>query len=393
MTHPVSFNHLRKGLIQLVSICHTASYELNAVSESVDAHFDQLCLDELLSPGMKVVIKPNLLMKRTPEEGTTTHPSLVEAVVKKLQSLGVTDITIADSPGGVYSKPLLTGIYRATGMENVARRLDVQLNEDVGSTYVSNPNGAVCKGFDLINPIVEADFVISIAKLKTHCMAGLSGAVKNLFGCVPGLTKPEFHWRYPEEKDFCNMLVDLCETVKPDITFVDAVVSMEGDGPSSGNLRETGMTLCAASPYELDLVLSKIIHRPPEQIYTIVNAAERGLCTLSPENVEVCGDSLLEYEDFKQPRSKGIDFMAFVPAPLRPVAKPAVNRFFAPRPQVKKSVCIGCGKCAESCPAKTIRIENRKAHILHENCIKCYCCHEMCPVKAIHVKRNPILHL
>ena len=226
---------------------------------------------------MKVVIKPNLLMKRTPEEGTTTHPSLVEAVVRKLQSLGVTDITIADSPGGVYSKPLLTGIYRVTGMEDIARRLGVRLNEDVGSTYVPNPNGAVCTGFDLINPIVEADFVISIAKLKTHCMAGLSGAIKNLFGCVPGLTKPEFHWRYPEEKDFCNMLVDLCETVKPDITFVDAVISMEGDGPSSGSLRKTGMTVCSTSPYELDLVLSKIIHRPPEQIYTIVNAARRGL--------------------------------------------------------------------------------------------------------------------
>ncbi len=374
----------------MVSIRHTASYELNIVRESVDAHFAQLCLDELLRPGMKVVIKPNLLMKRTPEEGTTTHPSLVEAVVRKLQSLGVTDITIADSPGGVYSKPLLTGIYRVTGMEDIARRLGVRLNEDVGSTYVPNPNGAVCTGFDLINPIVEADFVISIAKLKTHCMAGLSGAIKNLFGCVPGLTKPEFHWRYPEEKDFCNMLVDLCETVKPDITFVDAVISMEGDGPSSGSLRKTGMTVCSTSPYELDLVLSKIIHRPPEQIYTIVNAARRGLCTLSPDDVEVRGDSLLEYADFKQPRSKGIDFMAFVPAPLRPVVKPAVNHFFTPRPQVKKSVCIGCGKCAESCPAKTIRIENRKAHIYHENCIKCYCCHEMCPVKAIDIKRTKL---
>ncbi len=379
--------------MNLVSIQHTACYEQTTVQESVDAHFAELCLDKICKPGMKVAIKPNLLMKRKPEEGTTTHPSLVEAVVRHLQSLGVTDITIVDSPGGVYSKPLLTGIYRATGMEDVARRLSVKLNEDVGSTYVSNPNGVVCKGFELINPIVEADFVISIAKLKTHCMAGLSGAVKNLFGCVPGLMKPEFHWRYPAEKDFCNMLIDLCETVKPDITFVDAVVSMEGDGPSSGKLRETGMTLCSTSPYEIDLVLSKVIHRPPEQIYTIVNGVERGLCPRSPEEIDVCGDPLLTYEDFKQPKSKGIDFMAFVPAPLRPVVKPAVNRFFTPRPQVKKSVCIGCGKCAESCPAKTIHIENRKAHINHENCIKCYCCHEMCPVKAIHVRRNPILNL
>lgn len=377
----------------MVSIQHTDSYEQSTIQESVDAHFNRLNLDEKCKPGMKVTIKPNLLMKRTPEEGTTTHPSLVEAVIRHLQGLGVTDITIADSPGGVYSKPLLTGIYRATGMEDIAKRLHVKLNEDVGSAYVSNPNGVICKGFDLINPIVEADFIISIAKLKTHCMAGLSGAVKNLFGCVPGLMKPEFHWRYPEEKDFCNMLVDLCETVQPDITFVDAVVSMEGDGPSSGSLKKTGLTFCSESPYELDLVLSKVIHRPTEEINTIVNAMERKICSYDADSVPICGDSLIEYEDFKQPRSKGIDFMTYVPSVLRPLAKPIVNKFFTPRPQVKKSACIGCGKCAESCPAKTIRIEERKAHIYHDQCIKCYCCHEMCPVKAIRVRRNPILNL
>ena len=138
--------------MQLVSIQHTACYEQKVIEESVDAHFERLHLDEICKPGIKVVLKPNLLMKRAPEEGTTAHPALVEAVVSHLQSLGVTDITIADSPGGVYSKPLLTGIYKATGMEDIARRRNVKLNEDIGSTYVPNPNGVICKGFDLINP-------------------------------------------------------------------------------------------------------------------------------------------------------------------------------------------------------------------------------------------------
>ncbi|MEG2597025.1 MAG: DUF362 domain-containing protein [Oscillospiraceae bacterium] len=376
----------------MVSIQHTPSYEKATVQKSIDAHFSLLGLDERLRSDMKVTIKPNLLMKRKPEEATTTHPIVMEAIISHLQNLGITDITLADSPGGVYSRSALSGIYKTSGMEEMANRMGVTLNMNVESVYTQNLNGVICKGFDLILPIVEADFIISVGKLKTHCMTGLSGGVKNLFGCVPGLMKPEFHWRYPHEKDFCNMLLDLCETVKPDVTFVDAVVSMEGDGPSAGDLRETGLTFCSRSPYELDLILAKTVHKSEDSIFTIVNAKERGLCTLSVEKVPICGDELLEFLDFKQPASKNLDFITHVPKAFRPILKPVVTHFFSPRPEVKKSLCIGCGKCAESCPAHTISIDHKKANIHPDQCIKCYCCHEMCPVKAIHVKRNRLLH-
>ena len=332
----------------MISVQTTPSYDRGTVQAAVDRHFDLLDLDRLIPREGKITVKPNLLMKRRPEDGTTTHPALVEAVIRRVQQVSEAEITIADSPGGPFTRAALEGIYKASGMEEVARRTGAVLNYDTGSTHVPNPEGELCKAFDLINPIAGADFIISICKLKSHCMTGLSGGVKNLFGCIPGLTKPEFHWRYPQERDFCGMLLDLCGTVKPGITFVDAVVSMEGDGPSSGDLRQTDMTLCATNPYELDLVLTKVIGRQPEDIPLVDCARERGLCPSSADGVELCGDPLRTFADFRMPRSRTVDFVSSIPRPLRGICEPIIRRYLTPRPKVLKNKCVGCGKCAES---------------------------------------------
>ena len=377
----------------MISVQTTPSYDRETVQAAVDRHFALLDLDRLIPREGKITVKPNLLMKRRPEDGTTTHPSLVEAVIRRVQKVSDAQIIIADSPGGPFTRAALEGIYKASGMEEVARRTGAVLNYDTGSTHVPNPEGELCKAFDLINPIAGADFIISICKLKSHCMTGLSGGVKNLFGCIPGLTKPEFHWRYPQERDFCGMLLDLCGTVKPGITFVDAVVSMEGDGPSSGDLRQTDMTLCATNPYELDLVLTKVIGRQPEDIPLVDCARERGLCPSSADGVELCGDPLRTFADFRMPRSRTVDFVSSIPKPLRGICEPIIRRYLTPRPKVLKNKCVGCGKCAESCPAHTIAIVDRKACIDRSKCIRCYCCHEMCPIHAIQVKRSRLLKL
>ena len=377
----------------MISVQTTPSYDRETVQAAVDRHFALLDLDRLIPKEGKITVKPNLLMKRRPEDGTTAHPSLVEAVIRRVQKVSDAQITIADSPGGPFTRAALEGIYKASGMEEVARRTGAVLNYDTGSTHVPHPEGELCKAFDLINPIAGADFIISICKLKSHCMTGLSGGVKNLFGCIPGLTKPEFHWRYPQERDFCGMLLDLCGTVKPGITFVDAVVSMEGDGPSSGDLRQTDMTLCATNPYELDLVLTKVIGRQPEDIPLVDCARERGLCPSSADGVELCGDPLRTFADFRMPRSRTVDFVSSIPRPLRGICEPIIRRYLTPRPKVLKNKCVGCGKCAESCPAHTIAIVDRKACIDRSKCIRCYCCHEMCPIHAIQVKRSKLLKL
>lgn len=378
-----------------VGVCHLENYQMDAVQKAVDRQFAQLSLDRLITPAMKIALKPNLLMKRRPEDVTTTHPSILQAIIRHLKSLGVPPehITIADSPGGLYNHAAVFGIYAATGMQAVAEKEGVRLNDDYTTVETVCPNPVRAHSFPLIRPVAEADLVISVCKLKTHCMTGLSGGVKNLFGTLPGLTKPDYHWRYPEKPDFCNMLVDLCETVRPGITFCDAVESMEGDGPSSGSKKHTGMLLCCENPYLLDLVLCRVMCKEESEILTVKAACDRGICTLKKEEVPLAGDALRTFDDFKQPQSVTTDFLSKVPGPLRGICRPVVNHFLTTRPSIDHRMCVGCGKCAESCPAHTIKLENRKAYIDRKNCIRCYCCHEMCPVHAISVKRNRLLRL
>ncbi|MFZ2539928.1 MAG: DUF362 domain-containing protein [Oscillospiraceae bacterium] len=370
-----------------VSITSTKSYDKDEVISSIRRHFELLKLHELIKPEMKVLLKPNLLMKRRPEETTTTHPVVVGGIIACLKEIGVTNITIADSPGGPYTKSALTGIYEASGMRAIAEEYNVQLNWDFDSFEQTVDNGVMVKSFTLINPVKDADFIIDIAKLKTHAMTTLSGGVKNLFGTVPGLMKPEFHWRFPEKDNFCNMLLDLCSTVKPDVTFVDAIVSMEGNGPSGGTPKNTDMILASRSAYNMDIVLCKVIGIKVSDAPTVYNAIKRGLSVSGFSMLNIIGDNIKCFDDYKIPQVRSLGFYDVMPKFLIKPIRPIMDRFLSSKPVIQKKKCIGCAKCSESCPADTISIIDKKAIIDYSKCIKCFCCHEMCPVKAIEIKR------
>ena len=376
-----------------VSILRTDAYHPQALDAAVQKHFSLLGVERLIKPGLRVVLKPNLLMRRAPAEATTTHPELVGAVARWLKARGVTDIMLADSPGGPYTKALLGGVYAGCGMTDMARREGIALNLDTGWKVRATSQKRVAE-FNIITPVAQADLVINLCKLKTHCMTGLSGAVKNLFGCIPGLQKPEFHYRFKKPDDFCDMLVDLCETVRPAITLVDAVDAMEGDGPSGGAPIHLGLTLCAANPYALDVALCALIRMEPEQAGTVKAAETRGLAPRL-EEITLLGEPELLHsvERFALPRSKGVDFNTHLPRWLQSAANAVTEHFFVPRPVVTKRECVGCGKCKESCPADAITIREKKAAIHPARCIKCYCCHEMCPFRAIHVSQNRLFRL
>ncbi len=376
-----------------VSVCQTESYDPARMQAAVRAHFEALDLARQIRPDLKIVIKPNLVMKRAPEDAATTHPALVEAVIRQLQELGAQDITIAESSGGPYAEPLLKSLYETCGMAEAARRTGAKLNLGTGSREIGG-NGQVTRRFTVIDPIADADLILNLCKLKTHCMTVLSGAVKNLFGCIPGLMKPELHMRYPEKEDFCRMLLDLSAALPPVISFVDAVEAMEGDGPTGGRKKHVGLTLCSADRYALDLVNAAVLGIDPASIPTVRQSIARGLCPASLAQVQLLGDrdALTQAGPFLPPRSKQTDFSSQFPAPLRPAVK-KVTRWLQPRPSIRRKDCIGCSKCAESCPAHTIQILERKAVIAYPNCIRCFCCHEMCPKQAVDIRRLGIFDL
>ena len=375
-----------------VAAVKTPDYTEQALYQSVCRQFELLGLDCSGMVGKRVLIKPNLLMKREPKTATTTHPGVVRAVIRRLNELGVRNIVVADSPGGPYNVGALTGIYQACGMMKAVEGVEANLNYDVANGNRPVPGYRRVSSFPLITPVLQADFIISIAKLKTHGMTMLSGAVKNLFGCVPGLMKPEFHCRFPKTADFCEMLVDLCECVRPDITLVDAVVSMEGDGPSGGTPRQTGMLFGSCNPYALDCVLARFIGFAEEEVETIRAAKARGLCE-GFEAAALVGDEVCPVEDFQHPQSRAADFSSNVPRLFRKPVAFLVGTVAKPRPVIRKTDCIGCGKCAESCPQHTIQIRQGKAHIQYGDCIRCFCCHEMCPARAIDIRRFRLFDL
>lgn len=367
-----------------------ADYDVAALESAVDRIFSAFGFYEKLREIRQVVVKPNLVMKSAPEEAIITHPNLVAAVALCLKKRGA-EVLVAESGGGVYNTAVMKSVFRGCGYTAAAEQYGFSLYTACRAQPVELPRGVRCGALSVLEPFVQPrkSLVVNIAKLKTHGMMGYSGAVKNLFGTVPGLMKPELHCRYPEKEPFAEMLVDLCDYIGADFSLIDGVEAMEGDGPTGGQKRFVGALIGAESPYAADLAGAAVIGMRPEEILTLQNARARGLCADAP--LEVLGDPLdsVRVPDFKRARSSDVDFLARVPKAFRPLAK----KIATPYPRIRRKSCVGCGKCAESCPQHTIAVRGGKAQIDYSKCIRCFCCHEMCPKHVIDIRRFSIFNL
>jgi uncharacterized protein (DUF362 family)/Pyruvate/2-oxoacid:ferredoxin oxidoreductase delta subunit len=369
--------------MSIISLLKTEDYQESTLDAVIARHFAELQIENDLQPGMKVTIKPNLLTARRPGQAVTTHPNVVTAVVKWLKAHAIDDITIADSPAGPYNSANLRTVYSVSGM--TALEGQAKLNSDFGWKEIACSEGFKSRSFNIINPIADADYIISIAKLKTHALTTLSGGIKNMFGSIPGLQKPEMHYKYPNMKDFSNMILEVALTAKPSLTLIDAVDAMEGNGPNSGDKRYLGLTLASRDVCAQDYVAAELMGIDPKEILMLELAIEKGI--LSPSDIIVTGDKPTPPEKpFKLPDTKRntADFSTFLRGPILRVAE----LFIKPVPHLKIDKCIGCGQCAESCPPHIIQIINKKAFIPRKGCISCFCCQEVCPADAIKVKRR-----
>lgn len=372
-----------------VSVRSCRNYEYENVRFSVEKILDDIGgLNKFVKERSKVLVKPNLLMKKKPEEATTTHPMVVRVVCEKLLELNC-DIVIADSPGGPYNQSSLKSIYKTSGIEEVANDLGVKLNYDVSDVKIHSEKAHALKYMDIIKPVIDADYVINLCKLKTHVMATFTGGTKNLYGCIAGLKKAEIHYRFPTEELFCeNVLLDICDYVNPTLTIMDGVVGMEGDGPSAGNPKEIGVLLASQNPYAIDVAACKIIGLLPNKVATIRGAIKREYIKEDFSDIVIVGEDIegLIIKDYKVPNvSKDLRLFS---VKLPKFLNEPISKLITPKPVVRFKDCIKCGKCKEACPANTIEMGNKGALIDLNKCIRCYCCHELCPKKAIDVKRN-----
>ena len=344
-------------------------------------------------PGVRAVIKANLVSAMPPDRAATTHPELLCALTRILREKGV-DVTIGDSPGGLYNHGYVNRIYSVTGIK-ATEKFGAVLNQDFSQKFAENPEGRVLKNFMYTGYLDGADVIIDFCKLKSHGMMGMSAAAKNMFGAIPGTVKPEYHFRFPDYDDFADMIVDIDEFFRPVISIVDGIVGMEGNGPTAGTPREMGFIGASQSPHMLDMVCAELLGLDMGAVPTLSAAARRGLIPESVKDVKTNADiSEFAVENFRHTAvRRSLLFSGTGKNPAMRAFSAFAGRALRSTPRVRKAECVGCGVCAGICPAGAITMENRHAKINRDKCICCFCCQEFCPKGAMRVHRPVIARI
>lgn len=235
-----------------------------------------------VEPGMKIAVKANLVARMKPETAAATHPVLVTELCRLLTELrGGRDG--GGQPGGPFTAAWVGGIYSGTGMHAVEAAARAW-NSDYSVREVAFPEGGTVKSFPCTAWLLEADAIVDFAKLKTHAMAGMTCAVKNFFGVIPGTRKPEFHYMHPRTEDFCDMLCDLAACIKPRLTLVDAVLCMEGNGRRRANPGTWARSSRRTRPSTRTSSAPGLIGFEPAALPTVAAAIRRGLCRRAPRS-------------------------------------------------------------------------------------------------------------
>ncbi len=323
--------------------------------------------DSALKPGSKVLIKPNLLSAKVPEEHVTTHPEVLRSVIRVFKKNN-NKIYVGDSPGG----------YGKNTEEVFEKTLTKKICIEEGVELVRFDKIRKVNGIPLASKLFECDYLVSVPKFKTHTVTTITAGVKNSFGLVPGLYKPQSHGIYPTLAGFCNFLVDVYSARLPDLVVLDAVTCMEGDGPNNGPLRNLDLIAVSNDGVSLDAVMAKIIGINSFDVLTTRLAHSRQVGIGEIKDIEITGDGIGAFKksDYKLPFiSQSI---------LKPLLKP-IFKYCKFKPYVDRSICTKCNICKNSCPVNAI---DEKHNIDHNKCILCLCCHEFCPSKAVKIKRN-----
>ncbi|MFH1210786.1 MAG: DUF362 domain-containing protein [archaeon] len=331
-------------------------------------------IEAFIKKGDKVLIKPNLLGARKPEDCVTTHPEVVRAVIRQIKKI-TDEITIGDSPGFVGNVRGWETVIEKTGMKKIAEEENVKLEALKTPKEVESKEWIITKKLMIAEETMKYDKIVNVAKLKTHSLTVYTGCVKNMFGIIPGRLKSGMHTKFQDPYNFSKMLLDLYMVRKPDLNIIDGVYGMEGDGPASGDVRHFGIIGLSQDALELDYAITKDTKL---EIPMIRIAEERKMIM----KVEVEGEFKTE---IKKP-STGI-----LTSYVLPIAGNVRNKLTS-KPALTQERCTKCESCYKICPVKAISM-NPYPEFDYSKCIRCYCCHEICPEKAIYLKKSIVQKL
>ena len=366
-----------------VALIRCATYdrpELPAILERLLAHLGGL--GAFVKPGQSVLLKPNLLTERAPEAAVTTHPEVVRALLGLVRQCGGTP-TVADSPASAVN---LARVWEKTGMSAVCREENTPLIslEQAGSVPFLVDGHA----FSVAKPVLEADVVIGVCKVKTHSLTTLTGAVKNVFGTVPGYQKVHLHKQHPTPAAFGRLLAAVYQAVRPALHIADGIVGMEGAGPSAGDPVALGLLAASADGVALDLALCRLLGIRPQAV-PYLNA-------LLPDEAARRRYHVMNLVGAAPHEVGRLRFRVPNTLPARLIPAPLV-RLLAPLVWVRPAVsgrCVRCGQCLRACPVGALALpDDGPARLTPAKCIGCCCCHEICPEKAIAMTQSPLLNL
>ncbi len=370
-----------------VAIIRCESYEYDIVKSAMEKGISLLGgISLFAAKGEKILLKPNILIGEAPKKCVTTNPAIFRAIAEILLAAGV-NITYGDSPAiGKTSKAA-----KKAGLAQVADELNIGLADFKTGVDIFFDKGIQNKKFTIAKAVLDNDGVISLPKLKTHGLEKFTGAIKNQFGCVPGVLKGEFHLKLPSAKDFAKMLVDLNNFIRPRLYIMDGVYGMEGNGPRGGTPRKMDILILSSDPVALDATVCRLINVNPEYVPTTKYGMRTGMGSFLEADIELVGDDIESFfiDDFKINR--------------RPVRsyKPGfvsdfMNNRLVSKPYITAEKCVQCGVCVNMCPANPKAVffkdgdKSTTPIYNYDNCIRCFCCQEMCPESAIQLK-TPLL--
>ena len=368
-----------------VSIVRADDYDLARLVPAIQRSIELIGgLETIIKPGDRVFVKINHLPPPSPpERGIVTHRVFAEAVLELLKKAGA-EITVGDE---IETAPV--DGFSTSGFRQMCQRAGVRLINLREEGFVAREcNGLLLKEIYLSRAALEADVIVNLPKLKTHSLTVFTGGIKNMYGTIPGSLRRKLHGEYPDSEDFSRMLTDIFSVIRPQLTLMDGIVAMQGEGPSAGSIRKLGVILASRDAVAVDSVATEIIGMDPMDIATTRYAHERGLGVGSPDSIEVVGESIgsVATSDFRLPVSANRALLRKIPAPL---SRFAVGQLSV-RPKVVEQQCTACAECVRACPTGAITIHDKTAIIDRTICIECMCCHEVCRFNAIVIGRTVI---
>lgn len=371
--------------ISTVSLVKCQNYETSNLEIAIEKALELIGgIGNYVRSGDHVLLKINLLTGDVPEKAVTTHPAIVRAMIRQVRKAG--GIPLVGDCSGTEGKPnqkKYLDACRSSGIMQVCDEEKAQIiHLSAESVEVRNDSGRLYKNFILSKQVVDADVLISLPKLKTHGLTLFTGGVKNNFGCITGLNKVKMHLRAEDPETFSQILVDLLGIVQPDLILMDAVVGMEGNGPSNGTPKQVNAILASKDPVALDAVACKMVGIDPFMVPSTRLAHEQGMGMGDISNINVVGESLadMHIDGFKLHSGTASFFRA------RGLMR-FIRGLLVAKPYLVKENCKKCWICVEHCPSDALSRKGGYPLFDHKKCIRCYCCQELCPGNAIELKR------